>query len=254
MLFSGINKKFTVFQAIAILATALVTFLLTPTYISLISDIVTQGSLITAIVYYASSILSELVFALLICLIACGEYVLSQDETARAVNRTAVFSISVLSYVFNFLSTAFKNGFSSLDEDDIFSSLLNAVVDAAILFVVMMISKRMTQRHLEESRVLNKAYQLTEGHSYDERSTVFPYERFIKVKAMIIGPIFWGTLITFILNVLSTVYYDLLCGLPTDIDEIIEMVKMYLGLTIMFAVSYTFAYFMSYLFLSKDKE
>ena len=251
------KKSYSLFYILllgAAAATLLLCCLLNPLFLSLKSDIVLQELFVTAVLYYFDSVLEELIFATLIALVAAGEYLFRGNKSRYITTKLLIFSVVLLKYICNFFATAIEAGFEGFTATDFESLGLSLLFDLLILGGAFLASFLAVRRHFEKAKTLEKAYRIAGKGEFDEKAEFYPYRRFLAPKTPVLAGVFWGSLGTLLLKILSSLYYDLFFwGFPETGEDAIQMVENYAIILLLAVVSYTFAFFMSS-FLLKEKN
>lgn len=243
-LFSKKYRGFTLLTLITLVSELALTFALEPVYLMLYSDVVMQGTLITAILYYAIEILNPLLFTLTLSVVCAAPFCLREDEGMKKLYVASSFVILFIKYLCKLLSVLIFNGADAMDSDDFVSVIVQLLLDWAVIVLALLIAHYITKKHLIKWKTLDKAYRLSKMQEFSVFEGVYPIEKFISVRHVCLSGLFWSVIAQLGLSVLSTVYYDLFFfGLPQTGGDWIDVIGGLLGIVISYVLSYVLGFF-----------
>lgn len=224
----------------------LLTFVLTPIYVSVSNDIITKVTVLPSIIYLLMDLFEICAFAVVFSIVIYAAFTLDAKASWKLFGIYVATSAlrRALSLIASFISTR------RIDSLDLISVFLYLLMDSAIAAIVTFIVTRDAEAYLDDLDKKKKASLKLGKKIYGNEATknIFcaddPYCRSILKAGIVISAV----------KIITRIISDIFEGLPESIGEGLVMLAYYLSDVLICVVFYIIARLITFFLLEKNKE
>ncbi len=228
-----VKKHFSIF---AIICVVFLSFIYTPVYLLLSSNVVWRGSVL---LFLLTELIEPLIdFAFYWGSFAFLIYIYLRFGKKQIKDYAIIYAVAVVArYLFTMLAGYILMSFPDAKTfwgEEFLSALFSIGMDALQMLGVLLLTEFCCRRPLMQTKMYSK------GSDGEEMlADCFPIEGLFNLKKPLSKLCFFSALIPAGLKLLSRLYFDIFFwGLPTDAAEWILMVTYYIGDAASFAIGY----------------